>query len=58
MAIYLPVLTAVLAGLSFAGGLQAVGISLVVVTLVLIVALRWGNVVSTIVDSKDRRCSC
>lgn len=54
MAIYLPVLTAVLAGLSFAGGLQAVGISLVVVTLVLIVALRWGNVVSAIVDSKDR----
>ena len=54
MAIYLPVLTAVLAGLSFAGGLQAVGISLVVVTLVLVVALRWGNVVSAIVDSKDR----
>ncbi len=54
MAIYLPVLTAVLAGLSFAGGLQAVGISLVVVTLVLVIALRWGNVVSAVVDSKDR----
>ncbi len=54
MAVYLPVLTAVLAGLSFAGGLGTVGISLLVVTLVLIVALRWGNVVSAIVDSTDR----
>jgi CPA2 family monovalent cation:H+ antiporter-2 len=54
MAIYLPVLTAVLAGLSFAGGLGTVGISLLVVTLVLVVALRWGNVVSAIVDSTDR----
>ncbi|WP_104180012.1 cation:proton antiporter [Arthrobacter sp. B0490] len=54
MAVYLPVLTAVLAGLSFAGGLGTVGISLLVVTLVLVVALRWGNVVSAIVDSTDR----
>ncbi|WP_394250059.1 cation:proton antiporter [Arthrobacter pityocampae] len=53
MAIYLPVLTAVLAGLSFAGGLGTVGISLLVVTLVLVVALRWGNAVSAVVDSKD-----
>ncbi|MHA7146319.1 cation:proton antiporter [Arthrobacter sp. TmT3-37] len=54
MAIYLPVLTAVLAGLSFAGGLGTVGISLLVVTLVLVIALRWGNVVSAVVDSTDR----
>lgn len=54
MAVYLPVLTAVLAGLSFAGGLSTVGISLLVVTLVLVIALRWGNVVSAIVDSTDR----
>ncbi|MCU1631689.1 MAG: potassium transporter [Micrococcaceae bacterium] len=54
MAVYLPILTAVLAGLSFAGGLGTVGISLLVVTLVLVVALRWGNVVSAVVDSKDR----
>lgn len=54
MAVYLPVLTAVLAGLSFAGGLGTVGISLLVVTLVLVIALRWGNVVSAIVDSTDR----
>ncbi|MBG6217369.1 CPA2 family monovalent cation:H+ antiporter-2 [Arthrobacter sp. CAN_A6] len=54
MAVYLPILTAVLAGLSFAGGLGTVGVSLLVVTLVLVVALRWGNVVSAVVDSKDR----
>jgi CPA2 family monovalent cation:H+ antiporter-2 len=54
MAIYLPVLTAVLAGLSFAGGLGTVGISLLVVTLVLVIALRWGNIVSAVVDSTDR----
>ncbi|TYC99033.1 cation:proton antiporter [Arthrobacter echini] len=54
MAVYLPVLTAVLAGLSFAGGLGTVGISLLVVTLVLVIALRWGNAVSAVVDSKDR----
>ncbi|KNC18184.1 potassium transporter [Arthrobacter sp. RIT-PI-e] len=54
MAVYLPVLTAVLAGLSFAGGLGTVGISLLVVTLVLVIALRWGTVVSAVVDSKDR----
>ncbi|GAB3548898.1 cation:proton antiporter [Arthrobacter tumbae] len=54
MAIYLPILTTVLAGVSFAGGLQAVGISLVVVTIVLVIALRFGRTVSAIVDSKDR----
>lgn len=54
MAIYLPILTTVLAGVSFAGGLQAVGVSLVVVTIVLVIALRFGNTVSAIVDSKDR----
>ncbi|NJC21850.1 CPA2 family monovalent cation:H+ antiporter-2 [Arthrobacter pigmenti] len=54
MAVYLPILTAVLAGVSFAGGLQAVGISLVVVTIVLVIALKFGNAVSAVVDSKDR----
>ncbi|KRF05009.1 potassium transporter [Arthrobacter sp. Soil782] len=54
MAIYLPILTTVLAGVSFAGGLQAVGVSLVVVTIVLVIALRFGRTVSAIVDSKDR----
>lgn len=54
MAVYLPVLTAILAGFSFATGMQTVGVSLIAVTVVLVVALRWGNAVSAIVDSKDR----
>lgn len=51
MAIYLPILTAVLAGATLLGGLSAIGISLVVVTLVLVLALRFGRYVSAIVDS-------
>lgn len=53
MAVYLPILTALLAGASFVGGLTAVAISLVVITLVLIVALRFGKYVSAIVHSPD-----
>ncbi|MFC4602826.1 cation:proton antiporter [Rhodococcus kronopolitis] len=54
MAVYLPILTALLAGVSLLGGLKAVGISLCVVTLVLVIALRYGHVVSAIVDSSDK----
>lgn len=54
MAVYLPILTTVLAGVSFAGGLQAVGISLLVVTIVLVVALRYGHAVSAVVHSENR----
>ncbi|SFB23406.1 potassium/proton antiporter membrane subunit, CPA2 family [Amycolatopsis marina] len=54
MALYLPILTAVLGGVSFLGGLQAVGISLGVITVVLVIALRYGRYVSAIVDSEDR----
>ena len=54
MAIYLPILTAVLSGVSFLGGLEALGISLFVITFVLVVALRYGRFVSAIVDSPDR----
>lgn len=53
MAIYLPILTATLAGVSFLGGLQTVGISLVVVTVVLLVALRHGHHVSKAVHSEN-----
>lgn len=53
MAVYLPILTALLAGVSFLGGLSAVGIALVAVTLVLIIALRFGKYVSALVDSPD-----
>ncbi len=53
MALYLPILTATLAGVSFLGGLQTVGISLAVVTLVLVVALRHGHRVSKAVHSEN-----
>ncbi|MFC7343610.1 cation:proton antiporter [Saccharopolyspora griseoalba] len=53
MAVYLPILTAVLAGVSLLGGLTAVGISLLVITIVLVIALRFGKYVSAIVDSPD-----
>ncbi|MGO4613226.1 cation:proton antiporter [Nocardia sp. 2YAB30] len=54
MAGYLPVLTAVLAGVGFLAGLKTLAIALVAVTVVLIVALRYGRYVSAIVDSEDR----
>lgn len=53
MAVYLPVLTAILAGVSFLGGLTTVGIALVVVSLVLLVALRHGHHVSKAVHSEN-----
>jgi CPA2 family monovalent cation:H+ antiporter-2 len=52
-AVYLPVLTAVLAGVSFAAGAQAVGIALGTVVVVLDVALRYGRYVSALVDSPE-----
>lgn len=53
MAIYLPILTAMLAGVSWLGGLQTVGISLAVITVVLVVALRHGHHVSKAVHSEN-----
>lgn len=53
MAVYLPILTALLAGVGFLGGLKAVGIALVAVTIVLVVALRYGKQVSAVVDSPE-----
>lgn len=54
MALYLPILTALLGGVSFLGGLEAVGISLAAVTVVLVIALKFGRYVSAVVDSPDR----
>ena len=53
MAVYLPILTAVLGGATLLGGLTAVGVSLIVITIVLVIALRFGRIVSAIVDSPD-----
>ncbi|GAA1212036.1 cation:proton antiporter [Prauserella alba] len=54
MAVYLPILTAVLGGVSLLGGLTAVGVSLLVISVVLVIAIRYGRFVSAIVDSDDR----
>src|SRR6476646_1323001 len=54
MAVYLPVLTGVVGGVSLLGGLQTVGIALLTVTVVLVVALRYGRHVSAIVHSEHR----
>ena len=53
MAVYLPILTALLAGVSFLGGLTTVGVALAVVSLVLMVALRHGHRVSKAVHSEN-----
>jgi CPA2 family monovalent cation:H+ antiporter-2 len=53
MAAFLPVLTATLAGVSFLVGLQTVGISLAIVTVVLVVALRHGHHVSKALHSEN-----
>ncbi|MFG1796325.1 cation:proton antiporter [Nocardia sp. NPDC049149] len=54
MAGYLPVLTAVLAGVGLVAGLQTLAIALGAVTAVLVVALRFGRQVSAVLASKDR----
>ncbi|MEU0541295.1 cation:proton antiporter [Nocardia sp. NPDC005978] len=54
MAVYLPILTMMLAGLSFAAGLKSLAIALLAITVVLVVALRYGRYVSAVVDSSDR----
>ncbi|MFC9896368.1 cation:proton antiporter [Nocardia sp. NPDC127579] len=53
MAVYLPILTTLLAGLSLFAGLKALAVALVTVTVVLVVALRFGRYVSALVDSPD-----
>lgn len=53
MALYLPILTTLLVGVTFFGGLTAVGISVAVIVVVMVIALRWGRYVSAVVDSDD-----
>ncbi|AHH20096.1 cation:proton antiporter [Nocardia nova] len=54
MAIYLPILTTILAGVGWLAGLRSLAVALLVIAVVLIIALRYGRYVSAIVDSKDR----
>lgn len=51
MAVYLPILATLLMGAGLLGGLSAVGVALAAITVVLMVALRYGWVVSAIVHS-------
>ncbi|MFI6909922.1 cation:proton antiporter [Nonomuraea sp. NPDC050394] len=51
MALYLPILTAMLAGVSFAGGAVTVGIALATVSVVLLIALRFGHYIEKFVAS-------
>ncbi|MDN2500083.1 cation:proton antiporter [Nocardia nova] len=54
MAIYLPILTTILAGVGWLAGLRSLALALLVIAIVLVIALRYGRFVSSIVDSKDR----
>lgn len=53
MALYLPLLTAVLAGAGLLGGGITLGIAVFTVVLVLVVAIRYGNIISTMFSPKD-----
>ncbi|GAA2210837.1 cation:proton antiporter [Nonomuraea monospora] len=53
MAVYLPVLTTLLAGLSFVQGAISVGIALLTVSVVLVVALRFGRLIEAFVSSPN-----
>jgi monovalent cation:H+ antiporter-2, CPA2 family len=53
MAVYLPILTAVLAGVGLAGGSMTLLISLGTVSIVLFAALRYGRVISRAVSSDN-----
>ena len=53
MAVYLPLLTALLAGAGLAGGGLAVGIAVLTVGVVLVVAIRYGGVISDVISARD-----
>jgi CPA2 family monovalent cation:H+ antiporter-2 len=53
MAIYLPILTAMLAGVSFAVGATTLAVAAVTITIILLVALRWGRFVEKFVHSPN-----
>jgi CPA2 family monovalent cation:H+ antiporter-2 len=53
MAVYLPILTTVLIGVGLVTGVTTVGLALIAVSVVLVVALRYGRQISTILDSPE-----
>ncbi|WP_058235095.1 cation:proton antiporter [Devriesea agamarum] len=52
MAIYLPVLTTLLAGVSFLTGARSLAIALGAVAVVMVIALRYGHVLSRLIESE------
>lgn len=54
MAVYLPILTAALAGVSFIGGLRTEALALLAVSIVLLLALRFGPLISRLLHSPDQ----
>ncbi|MFG1996948.1 cation:proton antiporter [Actinoplanes sp. NPDC048988] len=53
MAFYLPLVTAVLAGVGLVGGAKALGVAVVTVVAVLVVAIRYGKQISTLISAQD-----
>ncbi len=53
MAFYLPLVTAVLAGAGFIGGAKALAVAVLTVLAVLVVAIRYGGVISSLISVKD-----
>jgi CPA2 family monovalent cation:H+ antiporter-2 len=53
MAFYLPVVTAVLAGMGFLGGVKALSVAVLTVVAVLVVAIRYGHAISRFISVKD-----
>src|SRR3954470_2328503 len=53
MAFYLPLVTAVLAGVGLLGGAKALGVAVVTVVAVLVVAIRYGRQISALIAARD-----
>ncbi|BCJ53135.1 potassium transporter [Actinoplanes sp. NBRC 14428] len=53
MAFYLPLVTAVLAGVGLVGGAKALAVAVLTVVAVLVVAIRYGHAISSFVSVKD-----
>jgi monovalent cation:H+ antiporter-2, CPA2 family len=53
MAFYLPLVTAVLAGMGLIGGAKALAVAVLTVAAVLVVAIRYGHAISSFISVKD-----
>ena len=53
MAFYLPLVTAVLAGVGLIGGLEALAVAVVTVVAVLVVAIKYGGAISSFMSVRD-----